>query len=1082
MDPQWNLFQPPISEPSLLDYNRSYSLPQANSFPSQSSNLYNGFYDSQPNPNSRNSKSSSMISPSYTAPPSSFFNSNSSRSSSHSHVPARSPDIPYSPSSYYSSSSNSNSNSQYVPPISDFKIGTFTLNSKGYPNESNNHDSSNNFSSSNNSNSFHQSNGSSSSSTAASQSVRETGIIEKLLQTYGFIQCCERQARLFFHFSQFDGNTEHLRIGDPVEFEVTFDRRTGKPIASTVTKISPEVVLSEERVVGIVTTELKSEHSGGEQQGRITYENRGECFFLPYGKEDVEGYVTLKPGDKVSFQIATNQRSGNLAARHVRLENPVEPVKYQGVVSAIKDSYGFIERADVVDEIFFHFSEVKTIPFGLNLGDDVEFLIQTRNGKEVATNMVKLTPGTVVFEDINPDEIRGQVLKPVEKALRQNQKDPLTGRIRYRGKDRSEVEVKFGERDQRGDFTLRHGDWVKFNIATDRRDSLQKATNISLLDESFHVSGEKREQGLISSLKDGFGFIKCADRDAKMFFHYNELLDPQREICLGEEVEFTVVSDQTAQSPNRLCGIRIRRLAPGTVKFEVLIQEGLQGEVTFEPASLPMTSSTNGEVGDSVVQPGIISFTYDNVKQTVNFYPVEGKKLAQIGDKVEFNIYLLKRTKERVAMDIKVHHSVITSVTPIAMSSSRQSMVGSGRTIDRGSTNVSTLPHSAPSGSPPSAPTVKSSRLSYTSEHNSSSPRTVADTIEASFRNSMQKEAQNGFKHSETSSVSAISTASSSPPSENGLGSTDSPPTTPTSKTLSNGSSTSNKVSNNSGSSTSSRGTPVHQGYIATLKDSFGFIETLNHDKEIFFHFSNVDSYISDLELGQEVEYTISMRTGPGGKLSAENVRVLPVGTIPAVKILGKVYEGTILRSLRSVNPDQQEYCGIVCNGKEEEKLGKYHFGITGLVNKKELLQPGDLVTFQLDEDGWAVNIRAIRKKLLATVETIKGQYGFLNYGAEEGKRLFFHQSEVKDNVTLSPGDEVQFVVITNLKTGKSSACNITRMLSNNGPSQRPDRLVSKLKSLTMDSTKPRIQVIRKPKGPDGTKGFKVKREIFEIN
>lgn len=60
-------------------------------------------------------------------------------------------------------------------------------------------------------------------------------------------------------------------------------------------------------MIGIVTTELRSE-SGGEHQGRITYENRGECFFLPYGKEDVEGYVTLKPGDKVSFQIATNQR------------------------------------------------------------------------------------------------------------------------------------------------------------------------------------------------------------------------------------------------------------------------------------------------------------------------------------------------------------------------------------------------------------------------------------------------------------------------------------------------------------------------------------------------------------------------------------------------------------------------------------------------------------------------------------------------------------------------------------------------------------------------------------------------------
>ena len=46
-----------------------------------------------------------------------------------------------------------------------------------------------------------------------------------------------------------------------------------------------------------------------------------------------------------------------------------------------------------------------------------------------------------------------------------------------------QVEVKFGERDQRGEFTLKHGDWVEFNIATDRRDKLQKATNISLLDE-----------------------------------------------------------------------------------------------------------------------------------------------------------------------------------------------------------------------------------------------------------------------------------------------------------------------------------------------------------------------------------------------------------------------------------------------------------------------------------------------------------------------------------------------------------------------------------------------------------------------
>lgn len=43
------------------------------------------------------------------------------------------------------------------------------------------------------------------------------------------------------------------------------------------------------------------------------------------------------------------------------------------------------------------------------------------------------------------------------------------------------------------------------------------------------------------TLKEGYGFIRCTDRDARMFFHYSELLDLDREIRLQQEVEFTVV-------------------------------------------------------------------------------------------------------------------------------------------------------------------------------------------------------------------------------------------------------------------------------------------------------------------------------------------------------------------------------------------------------------------------------------------------------------------------------------------------------------------------------------------------------------
>lgn len=70
---------------------------------------------------------------------------------------------------------------------------------------------------------------------------------------------------------------------------------------------------------------------------------------------------------------------GTLGACHVRFENPQSPVKYQGVICSMKDNFGFIERADVVKEIFFHFSEARSSKEELTLGDDVEFIIQTRN-------------------------------------------------------------------------------------------------------------------------------------------------------------------------------------------------------------------------------------------------------------------------------------------------------------------------------------------------------------------------------------------------------------------------------------------------------------------------------------------------------------------------------------------------------------------------------------------------------------------------------------------------------------------------------------------------------------------------------
>ncbi len=162
---------------------------------------------------------------------------------------------------------------------------------------------------------------------------------------------------------------------------------------------------------------------------------------------------------------------------------------YQGVVNSLREGGGTIERADVVREIAFHSSDVKD-GRSTQLGDDVEFTIQTRSGKEVACDIVVLPTGTVVFEDVGSEYYRGQVLKPLDRdAAKMSSDEQLNGRIKFRNADRAEEELQFGEKDQLGDFTLRHGDWVKFVIAVDRRDRLKRATKIELLDDSFQVSG-----------------------------------------------------------------------------------------------------------------------------------------------------------------------------------------------------------------------------------------------------------------------------------------------------------------------------------------------------------------------------------------------------------------------------------------------------------------------------------------------------------------------------------------------------------------------------------------------------------------
>uniref|UniRef100_A0A8C4IFL0 Cold shock domain-containing protein E1 n=1 Tax=Dicentrarchus labrax TaxID=13489 RepID=A0A8C4IFL0_DICLA len=738
--------------------------------------------------------------------------------------------------------------------------------------------------------------------------IRETGVVEKLLTSYGFIQCSERQARLFFHCSQYNGNLQELKIGDDVEFEVSSDRRTGKPIAVKLLKIKPEV-LPEERISGQVVSAIPVHLDGKSAPGQVPtgsvcYERNGEVFYLTYTPDDVEGNIHLDTGDKVSFYMETNKHTGAVSARNIQLVKKKQ-MRCQGVVCATKEAFGFIERADVVKEIFFHYSEFKGDLEALQAGDDVEFTIKDRNGKEVATDVRLLPQGTVIFEDISIEQFEGTVVKVIPKVPTKNQNDPLPGRISARI-GFTDKELPFGEKDTKSKVTLLEGDHIQFNISTDRRDKLERSTNIDILPDTFNFTKETREMDMLSAQRNH--------------------------------------------------AVRIKKLPKGTVSFHTQSEQRFVGVVEKEVVATPNKNTSPTKTKEKEAEEGVIAYEDCGVKLTVPYHTkdLEGGGYPQVGDKVEFSINEVKRTGQQSAVSIRV--------------------------LNRNASNAKRL-----------------------------------------------------------------------------------------------------------------------HGFVATLKDNFGFIETANHDQEIFFHYSEMCGDLENLELGDTVEYTLSK--GKGNKVSAEKVTKVAAVNGIGEDVGATVMMGKVIRPLRSVDPSQTEYQGLIevteegCTVKTLDDIDptlfgcsggtkgqNYPFGIMGMANKADCLQKGELVKFQVctvAQTGQKMACNVVPQRR-AMVECVKDQFGFITYEVGESKKLFFHVKEVQDGLELQTGDEVEFSVVLNQRTGKCSACNVRRVSEGPKPvvTPRPDRLVNRLKSITLDdASAPRLVIVRQPRGPDNSKGFNVERK-----
>jgi len=97
------------------------------------------------------------------------------------------------------------------------------------------------------------------------------------------------------------------------------------------------------------------------------------------------------------------------------------------------------------------------------------------------------------------------------------------------------------------------------------------------------------EYGIVGAVKDSFGFIKSAERDGDIFFHFSDVLDPTAPLPRrGSEVRFML---QIEPSTGRSRALQVEEVPAGSIhaQYEQILEEKVRGVVVKGMMGQPMT-------------------------------------------------------------------------------------------------------------------------------------------------------------------------------------------------------------------------------------------------------------------------------------------------------------------------------------------------------------------------------------------------------------------------------------------------------------------------------------------------------------
>mmetsp|Transcript_13403 Transcript_13403/g.35162 ORF Transcript_13403/g.35162 Transcript_13403/m.35162 type:complete len:544 (-) Transcript_13403:648-2279(-) len=338
-------------------------------------------------------------------------------------------------------------------------------------------------------------------------------------------------------------------------------------------------------------------------------------------------------------------------------------IRERGVVRSIKPSYGFVRSIERDDRLFYHITEYQVEGDSLVPGDCVEFTV-VKNHVSSQLNAVrieKLPKGSVVFEEFSDMEERGHIDYVKSRPPKPERiYEDVYGYVKPIGGGES---LPFRYEDVDGQ-SLGKGDLVLFTMAVDKRSKEKAARKIKLLerksaddveggDELENLEAQKRYSGVVKSLKDTFGFVFCPEREERLFFHISEVQNMNQVLKPGAEVEFSVRWNEANKSRN-------------AVEVVVVGRGGATSSISPPDARASRQSgvvcsvkSTYGFIRYHGVRmrPRVASDSRAMSREREVYFrntDVKEGGPAEVGDEVEFNVEVNRRTGERCATEVKV--------------------------------------------------------------------------------------------------------------------------------------------------------------------------------------------------------------------------------------------------------------------------------------------------------------------------------------------------------------------------------------------------------------------------------------------